>query len=91
VWNECLRMFKNNNDFNTINELRDKLSNELWQNVSENDNNDVDRIFNSFLNTYLQIFYSCFPKMTVNKTTSKKQWITKGIINPANVRRNYTC
>jgi hypothetical protein len=80
-------MFKNNNDFNTINEFREKLSNELWQNVFENDNNDVHRIFNSFLNTYLQIFYSCFPKMTVNKTTSKKQWINKGIINSCKCKK----
>jgi len=55
-------------DFNSINEFKDKLSSELWQNVRvfENVNNDVDIIFNSFLNTYLhtylQIFYSCFPK-----------------------------
>jgi hypothetical protein len=68
-------------DSNTINEFRDKLSSELWQNVFENDNNDVDGTFNPFLNIYLQIFYSCFPTITVNKTTSKKQWITKGIIN----------
>ena len=45
------------------------------------DNNDVNSIFNSFLNTHLQIFYSCFPKMTVNKTTSNKQQKTKSIIN----------
>ena len=68
-------------DFNTINEFEDKLSSELWQNVFENDNNDVNSISHSFLNTYLQIFYSCFPKITVNKTSSNKQWITKGIIN----------
>jgi hypothetical protein len=69
-------------DFNSINEFKDKLNSELWQNVFENDNNnDVDGIFNSFLNTYLQIFYSFFLKITVNETTSNKQWITKGIIN----------
>jgi hypothetical protein len=67
-------------DFNSINEFKDKLSSELWQNVFDNVNNDVDSIFNSFLNTYLQIFCSCFPKITVNESTSTKQWITKGII-----------
>jgi hypothetical protein len=40
-------------DFNSINEFKDKLSSELRQNVFENVNNDVDTIFNSFLNTYL--------------------------------------
>ena len=49
-------------DFNSISEFKDKVSSELWPNVLENVNNDVDTIFNSFLNTYLQIFYSCFPK-----------------------------
>jgi hypothetical protein len=49
--------------FNSINEFKDNLSSELWQNVFENVNNDVDTIFNSSsLNTYLLIFYSCFPK-----------------------------
>ena len=35
-------------DFNSINEFRDKLSSELWQNVFENVNNDVDTILNSY-------------------------------------------
>jgi hypothetical protein len=47
-------------DFNSINEFKDKLSSEPWQNVFENDNNDVDSIFNSFLHTYLQIFLLLF-------------------------------
>ena len=68
-------------DFNSINEFKDKLSSELWQNVFENDDNDVDSIFYSFLNIYLQILYSCLPKITIDETTSTKQWITKGIIN----------
>jgi hypothetical protein len=61
--------------------FKDKLSEELWQNVFDNTNKDVDSIFNSFLNTYLQIFYSCFPKIKVYERNSTNQWITKGIIN----------
>jgi len=69
-------------DFKLINEFKDKLSSELWQNVFENVNNDADTTFNAFLNTYLQIFYSCFPKKeTVNESTSNKQWINQGLIN----------
>ena len=49
-----------NTNFNSMNEFKDKLSSELWQDVFENDSTDVDSIFNSFLNTYLQISYSCF-------------------------------
>jgi hypothetical protein len=52
---------RRNTDFNTINEFQDKLSTELEQNVFDNDNKDVDSIFNSFLNTYLQILYSFSP------------------------------
>jgi hypothetical protein len=74
-------------DFNSSNEFKNK-SRKLWQNVFDIDNNnDVDRIFNSFLNTYLQIFCSCFPKITVNKTTSHKQWIIKGIINSCKLKK----
>ena len=47
-------------DFNSINVFKDKLSSELWQNVFENYNNDVDSISNSFLNTYLRIFLFLF-------------------------------
>jgi hypothetical protein len=61
--------------------IQNKLSSELWQNVFQNDNNDVNRAFNSFLNVYLQLFCSCFPKISVNRSTSNNQWITKGIIN----------
>jgi hypothetical protein len=43
-------------------EFKIRLSYELWDNVFNADNKDVDSIFNTFLNTYLQIFYSCFPK-----------------------------
>ena len=66
-------------DFNTINEFKGKLSSELRQNVFENDDNYVNSVFNSFLNTYLQIFYSHFPK--ISQQENIKQLITKGIIN----------
>lgn len=40
---------------------------------NNNDKNDVDSIFNSFLNTHLQIFYSyCHERTSI-------LWITKGI------------
>jgi len=35
-----------------------KPSVESWDSVFEND--DIDRVSNSFLNTYLRIFYSSF-------------------------------
>jgi len=67
-------------NFNTTAEFTDKLSTELWQSIFEH-NNEANKLFNSFLNIYLQIFYSCFPKISVNRSSSTNQWITKGIIN----------
>ena len=75
-----------NTDFNSTNEFKDKLSSELWQNVFENDNKDVDSIFNSFLNTYLQIFHSCFEKKTLINNGK-----LNALLTPANEKKNYTC
>jgi len=52
-----------------------RLSYKILENVFNNDDdkNDVDSIFNSFLNTNLQIFYSC-----CYERTSSKSWLTKG-------------
>jgi hypothetical protein len=71
-------------------ESKEKLSEELWQNIFDNTNKDVDSIFNSFLNTYLQIFYSCFPKIKAYERNTTNQWITKGIINSCKRKRIYT-
>jgi hypothetical protein len=40
-------------------EFQNSLSNEPWDQVF--DSSDVNKIFNSFLNTYLRIFYASFP------------------------------
>jgi hypothetical protein len=42
------------------NEFLTQLSYEIWDNVFVDQ--DSDSIFNSFLNTYLRIFNSSFPK-----------------------------
>jgi hypothetical protein len=41
-----------------------KPSFESWETVFEND--DIDTMYNSFLNTYLTIFYSSFPLKKIN-------------------------
>ena len=41
--------------------------------------NDVDNIYDKFLNTYLQIFHSCFPKSKIYENSCTKHWITTGI------------
>ena len=54
-----------------------KLSNESWNSVFDND--DVNLMFNSFLNIYLRIFYSSFPLIRTKNRMNKISWITLGI------------
>jgi len=68
--------FKRNINKYTMAELQNSLSYESWDQVF--DGNDVNKIFNSFLNTYLRIFYATFPLKKINNET-KAPWITIGI------------
>jgi hypothetical protein len=43
----------------TINDFLTKLSYETWDTIFSKD--DVNKMFNSFLDSYLKIFYSSFP------------------------------
>ena len=62
----------------TISNFIDKLSSEIWDPIFSSE--DVNAMFNSFLNTYLRIFYSSFPLKKVKNTNSKNNnWITVGI------------
>ncbi|PNF26706.1 hypothetical protein B7P43_G03376 [Cryptotermes secundus] len=56
-----------------------QLSYEMWDDVFSG--NDVDTIFNSFLNTYLRIFHSSFSlkKIMTSSKTKVNNWITPGI------------
>jgi hypothetical protein len=42
-------------------------------------NVDIDTKFNSFLNTYLRIFYSSLPLKKVKNTATNNTWMTTGI------------
>jgi len=53
------------------------LSNETWDSVFTT--TDVNLMFNSFLCTYLRIFYSSFPLIRVKKRKYTNNWITLGI------------
>jgi hypothetical protein len=46
-------------DKHSINDFLLKLSHETWDTVFTSDN--VNEMFNSFLDSYLKIFYSSFP------------------------------
>jgi hypothetical protein len=41
--------------------------------------NDVNTVFNNFLNTYLRIFYSSFPLKKISCRSFTKAWLTTGI------------
>ena len=56
-------------DNNTIRRFAELLSYENWNNVFQEDN--VNTIFNNFLNIYLKIFYASFPKKKNNTRISK--------------------
>ena len=56
---ECFTYTKRKINKYTIADFQLNLSYETWEQVF--DGNDVNEIFNSFLNTFLRIYYSIFP------------------------------
>lgn len=56
----CNPQYMRNYSNYNITQFQEMLSYELWDDIFTNDN--VNNIFNAFLNTYLRIFYSCFTK-----------------------------
>jgi hypothetical protein len=55
------------------------LSYEIWENVFNAEDSNIDNMFNTFANTYLQIFYACFPKTKIYEQSPPKQWLTNGL------------
>jgi hypothetical protein len=51
------------------------------------DGNDVYKIFNSFLNIFLRIYYSSFPLIQANSKMNRNSWITTGIITSCKHKR----
>jgi hypothetical protein len=64
------------NEF-TISEFKWNLSYESWEVIFTE--NDVDVLFNCFLNTYLRIFYHSFPLKKLYHNHNNKTWIMTGI------------
>ena len=54
-----------------------RLSYEAWDSVFEG--NDVNIIFNFFLNVFLLHYYSSFLVITASKLSNHNSWITSGI------------
>jgi hypothetical protein len=59
-----------NTDNHLMADLVMKLSHEIWDTVFSNV--DIDTKFNSFLNTYLSMFYSSFPLKNAKKNNHKQ-------------------
>ena len=69
--------FKININQYTIADFLLKLSYETWDSVFEG--NDINIIFNSFLNIFLWHYYSSFLVIKANKLSNDNSWITSGI------------
>jgi hypothetical protein len=50
----------------------------MWEQVF--DWNDINEIFNSFLNIFLRTYYSSFPLIQAKNKMNQNSWITPGII-----------
>jgi hypothetical protein len=70
---------------NSLNEFKNKLSLETWEEIFNED--DINNMFNAFLNRFLIIYYSTFPKKTINIKTKKTNWITSDIRNLCKLKR----
>ena len=69
---QCIRKF---NKF-SISQFAINLSYENWDNIFIE---DVNTVFNNFLNTYLRMFNSRFLSKKIYSTHNNKLWITTGI------------
>jgi exonuclease III len=68
-----------------ISEFQLQLSWERWEDVFGS--KDVNAMFNNFLNTYLRYYYTNFIKKEMKHQHINKQWITKGIRNSCNRKK----
>ena len=64
-----------------------KLSHETGELVF--DENDVNKIFNSFLNIFLRMYYSSFPLIQAKNKMNQYSWITPGITSCKHTRELY--
>jgi hypothetical protein len=71
-----------------MNEFATQLSYETWNDVFTDQ--DLDTIFNSFLNIYLRIFYSNFPKRELKIKASYNPWRQGVLRYQASIKETYT-
>jgi hypothetical protein len=63
---------------NTIIEFKNNLSTEYWADIF-NINDDINTMFNNFINTYLRIFNNSFPCKKFILSHRNQPWLTTGI------------
>jgi hypothetical protein len=71
----------------SVEEFKFKLSFESWDSIFSDYNSDADILFNNFLNNYLRIVYSSFPRCKLSVRSNRKLWITTGIQVSCNHKR----
>jgi hypothetical protein len=72
------RIMRRNINSYSMSEFKINLSYEVWEDTFNSE--DVDIGFNTFLNTYLRIFYASFPlKKITTDNFRNNNWITTGI------------
>ena len=72
----------------SISQFAINLSYKKWDNVFIEEN--VNTVFNNFLNIYLRIFNSSFPLQKIYSTQNNKPWITIGIKTSCQQKENFT-
>ena len=82
---ECYSYTKRKINKYTIADFQSNLSYETWEHVF--DGYDVNEIFNTFLNTFLRIYYSRFPLIRVKNKMNQNSWVTPGIITSCKCKR----
>jgi len=79
--NKVIRTF----DKHSLNDFLNELSYEMWDTTFCSE--DVNLMFNAFLDNYLKFFYTCFPKKVIQLTPKRNDWTTLGI----RISCNYKC
>jgi hypothetical protein len=68
-----------------IHDFKTKLSYDIWDTIFGD--NDVNKIFNNFQNTFLRIFYSSFPTKKIQVKKKDSSWMSKDMKITINHKR----
>jgi hypothetical protein len=66
-------------DKNSVNDFLNNVSFEIWDTTFSSE--DINIMFSAFLDMYLKIFYSSFPKKIIKFTPKRNDWIILDIRN----------